>query len=65
MGRAVDIRSGCVYGGMDHVCCLVQEAVLAAINDLAIVVDLDQIGLLDEGEGEAEGIDPKRCSDCC
>lgn len=54
-----DVRPRFVHGPMDHKCGCVQQPDLAAVNHIAVMVDLDQILLPDEREGEAEGIHPE------
>lgn len=54
-----DIRTSGVHGSVDHVCCGVEQAALASIDDLAGVVDQNQVGLIDERESDSEGVDPE------
>lgn len=56
---AEHVWSGSVDGGMDHEGCCVEHAVGSAVNHLAGVVDLNQIGCLDQGERSAEGVHPE------
>lgn len=44
---------------MDHESGRVEHAVGSAVDHLAGVVDLDQIGCLDQGERSAEGVHPE------
>jgi len=44
---------------VDHERGGVQQSVLAAIDNLALVVDQDQIGRLHQGKSLAEGVDPE------
>jgi hypothetical protein len=61
VGGAEDVWPRGVYGVVDHVGGGVEEAVIvvAAIDDLAGGVDLDQVARLDQGEGQAERVDPE------
>ena len=60
VGGRVDVRTGVVDGGVDAVCGGVEEPCGAAADDLAGVGDVDEIGRLDEGECDAEGVHPER-----
>ena len=60
MGRAHHVRPSFVYRTMDHECSGVQQPHLPTINDLSLMVHLDEITLLDEGERDPERIDPER-----
>jgi hypothetical protein len=44
---------------VDHVGCCVEEADFAAVDDFAFGIDEDEVGRFDEGEGDAEGVDPE------
>jgi hypothetical protein len=59
MRSAHDIRPGFVDRGVDHVGGGVEQAVLAAADDFAGVVDEDEVGLGHEAEGAAEGVHPE------
>lgn len=59
MGGAHDVWSRCVDRGVDHVGCCVQEPAWSAIDDFAVVVDKDEIGGFDQGECNAEWVDPE------
>lgn len=56
---AVDVWTGGVDRGMDHIGRGVEESAFAAIDDLAGVVDEDEVGLVDQAEGDAEGVHPE------
>lgn len=56
---AHDVGAGGVHGVVDHVGCCVEEADFAAVDDFAFGVDEDEVGGFDEGEGDAEGVDPE------
>lgn len=56
---AVDVWTGGVDRGVDHVCGGVEESALAAVNDLAGVVDEDKVGLVDEAKGDTKGVHPE------
>lgn len=56
-------------GAVDHECCCVEHFVLATADHLAFLVDLNQIGGLDQRESEAEWVNPEcvgldRVADC-
>jgi hypothetical protein len=42
--------------------CTIQKSDLAAFQDLALLADADQIRLLDQREGDSEGVHPERLS---
>lgn len=58
--RAHDVGPGLVHGVVDHVGGGIQEPVLAAVDDLALFVDEDQVRGLDQAEGGAERVHPER-----
>ena len=56
---AQNVWSSFVDGRVDHVGGGVEQAVRAAVDHVAGVVDEDQVGLRDEAEGAAEGVHPE------
>ncbi len=56
---AEDVRPGGVDGVVDHVGGCVEEAAFPSVNDFAGGVYLDEIAGSDQGEGDAEGVDPE------
>lgn len=59
VGGAVDVGPGDVDGVVDHVRGLVEESVCAAVDDVSVLVHEDQVRLLHETEGRAQGVDPE------
>jgi hypothetical protein len=59
MRSAHDVRPGFVDRRVDHVGGGVEQAVLAAADDFAGVVDEDEVGFGHEAEGAAEGVHPE------
>lgn len=57
--RAHDVRPRLVDRRVDHVGGGVEQAVLAAADHFARVVDENQVGFGDEAEGAAEGVHPE------
>lgn len=57
VGGADDVRAGLVDGGVDREGRTVDA--VAALDDLAVVVDEQQVADLDVLEGDAEGVDPE------
>lgn len=55
----VDVWTSGVDRAVNHVRCGVEQAALASINDLASMVDQDEIRLVDQRESNTEWIDPK------
>lgn len=56
---AVDFGTRCVHGMMDHVGGSVEKAAGAAVNDLAVGADADKVRCLNDGPGDAKGVDPE------
>ena len=54
-----DIRSGLMHRRMNHERRRIQQSALATINDLSLVVHLQEIGALDQGESDTERIHPE------
>lgn len=59
MRRAHDVGSRLVHRVVDYVPGDIQEPVLAAVDDLALLVDEDQVGCFDQAERGAEGVHPE------
>ena len=59
MGRTQDVWPSVVNGTVDHERGGIQQPHVATVDDLPVVVDLDEIALLDEGEGNTERVDPE------
>lgn len=59
MRRTVDLWPCGMDRRVDHVRRGIEQPAGAARDDLPVVVDLDEIGRLDLGEGDAEGVDPE------
>lgn len=55
----VDVRPRLVDGRVNHEGGGVEQAHGAAVDDAAFLVDADQVGRFDEGEGDAEGVYPE------
>ena len=60
MRRTEHIRARGMDGRVDHKGSRVEHAIRAAVNDFAVVVDLDQVRGFNERERRAEGIHPER-----
>ena len=60
MCGAYHVRPSFVDSAMDHESSGVQQPHVPTINDFPLVVHLDKITLLDEGERDTERIDPER-----
>lgn len=58
--RSHDFRPSLMNGAVNHECSSVQQPAFTTINHFALVVDLDEIGFLDQGKGHAERVDPER-----
>ena len=56
---AVDLWAGLVHSVVDHVGCLVEQTNIAAIDDLALGVDAEEITTLQEWPGDTEWVDPE------
>jgi len=59
VSRAHDIGPGFVDGGVDHVGGGVEQAVFAAADHFARMVDEDQVGFCYQAEGVAERVHPE------
>lgn len=46
-------------GRVDHKGGRIEQADLAALDNLALLIDANQIRGLDEGKGDAKGVDPE------
>lgn len=58
--RAHNVGSRFVNRMVDHICRSVEESDFSTVNDLAGVIDQDEIRGLDQAERDAKGIDPER-----
>ncbi len=59
VGSADHIRTSFVNRSMNHVSSRVKQPDWPTSNDLSSVIDLDEIGGFDKGEGNTEGIHPE------
>jgi hypothetical protein len=59
MSCRIDIWTSLVDGRVDHVRGSIQQSDFAALKDFTLFVDSNKIGLVDEGEGDTEWIDPE------
>lgn len=60
VGGGDDVRAGVVDGAVDHEGGGVEQPAVAAVDDLALVVDADQVRGVDERERDAERVHPER-----
>lgn len=61
MRCAQHVWAGGVDGRVDHERRCVEHAVGSAVDDFAVVVDLNQVRGFHQGESPAEGVDPEGC----
>lgn len=54
-----DIWSSLMDSRVDHECRRIQQSVLSASNHLALLVDMDEVRPLDEGEGKSKRVHPE------
>ena len=59
MRCAQDIWPRIMDSTMNHKCSSIQQPHVATVDDLSVVVHLYEIALIDEREGNTEGIDPE------
>lgn len=59
VSSTVDIRSRSMNGRVNHVGGSVEETAFASIDDLAGVIDQDEIRLVDERKCHAKGVHPE------
>lgn len=55
----VDIGPGSVNGAVNHKGSGIEKPALAAVNDLAVVVDQNEIGSFNQRESNSKWIDPE------
>ena len=60
VGCRNDVRSRMMNGMMNHVCGGIEQADLTSVDDLAILIDADEVRRLDERERNPKRIDPER-----